>query len=280
MIRIKINSLIIIFIIIFINTSTADEIFLKEKSLIDWERGHIVSKGKARIIFNDAGKPVDNVTGKAKSLNKAREAAYLSAMEAAIINMAEAVQSLRIDPNNRFIDIMMNDTSVQKSISDKLNNFIMCKEYPSGFDSAICEAKLDFGTIIASLPYDFPSNDFPARAEIPISTPYSGLIIDCRGLEVKPMLFPAIYSDTGLEIYGRNYIDSSFAVKGGMASYCYTENQALTDRRAGEHPYLSVAMKSLNSCPVLLGKDVRRIFSSQITINNLKKCRVILIIDK
>jgi hypothetical protein len=278
--RIKVKNLIIVFLIAFFNTSIAQEVLQKDKSVINWQKGYIISKGKSRITYNEAGTPIDVLTGKTKSLNKAREAAYISAKEDAIINMADAVKSLRVDPQNKFIDIMKDNALTQKIISEKISNSMTCKEYPAGFDSAICEAKLTFGSIIASIPYNFPSNDFPVRAEIPIATPYSSLIIDSRGLDIKPMLFPAIYSDIGLEIYGKNFIDSSSAVKGGMVSYCYNEDQAQIDPRAGEHPYLSVAMKSLNNCPVLREKDVRRILSSQTTINNLKKCKVILIIDK
>jgi hypothetical protein len=276
---IKLKNLFILFIFAVFSTSIAQEVS-KDKSQINWQKGYIVSRGSSRITFNDTGAPVDALTGRVTSLNKAREAAYMYAKEAAITNMAEAIKSLRVDPQNRFTDIMMNNTITQKIISDKINNSMTCKEYPTGFDSSVCEAKLNFGSIIASIPYDFPSNDFPVRAEIPIATPYSSIIIDSRGLDVKPMLFPAIYSDTGLEIYSRNFIDSSYVVRGGMVSYCYNENQAQIDSRAGEHPYFSVAMKSLNNCPVLLEKDVRRIFSSQTTIINLKKCKVIFIIDK
>jgi hypothetical protein len=277
--RIKLKNLFILFIIAVFNTSIAQEVS-RDKSQINWQKGYILSRGTSRITFNETGAPVDALTGRATSLNKAREAAYVSAKEAAIANMAEAIKSLRVDPQNRFTDILKNNTTTQKIISDKINNSMTCKEYPTGFDSSICEAKLNFGSIIASLPYDFPSNDLPVRAEIPIATSYTSIIIDARGLDIKPMLFPAVYSDNGLEIYSRNFIDSTYAVRGGMVSYCYDENQAQIDSRAGEHPYFSVAMKSLNNCPVLLEKDVRRLLSSQTTIINLKKCKVIFIIDK
>jgi hypothetical protein len=276
----KLKNLIIFLVIVFCNTLIAQEANHKEKSVINWQKGYIISRGKSQITINDAGVPVDSITGRTTSLNKAREAAYIYAKEKAIMNMADIIRSLRVDPQNTFSDIMKDNISTQKIISDKINNYIKSKEYPAEFDSAICEVMLTFGSIITSLPYDFPANDFPERAEKPIATSYSSLIIDSRGLDIKPMLFPVIYSEAGLEIYSKNYIDSSSMTRGGMVSYCYDENQAQIDSRTGEHPYLSVAMKSLNNCPVLLEKDIRRILSSQTTINNLKKCRVILIIDK
>ncbi len=275
-----IKNLLVLFIAVFCNVSLAQEANKREKSVINWQKGYIISKGISQVKINDAGLPVDSVTGKTTSLNKAREAAYDSAREKAMMNMADAIRSLRVDPQNTFSDILKDDISTQKIISDKINNKIKKKEHPAKFDSAVCELMLTFGNIIASIPYDFPASDFPVRAENPISTSYTSLIIDSRGLDIKPMLFPVIYGETGLEIYSRNYIESSFAIKEGMVSYCYDETQAQLDSRAGEHPYFSVAMKSLNNCPVLMEKDIRRLLSSQTTINNLKKCRVIVIIDK
>jgi hypothetical protein len=276
----KLKNLIIFLIIIFCNTLIAQEANQRDRSVINWQKGYIISKGKSQITINDTGLPVDSATGRTTSLNKAREAAYFTAREMAMMSMADAIRSLRVDPHNTFSDIMKDNISTQKIISDKINNRIKSREYPAEFDSAVCELMLTFGNIISSIPYDFPSEDFPVRSENPISTSYTSLIIDSRGLDIKPMLFPVIYSENGLEIYSRNYIDSSSAIKGGMVSYCYDENHAQLDTRAGEYPYFSVAMKSLNNCPVLLEKDTRRILSSQATINNLKKCRVILIIDK
>ncbi len=276
--HIKIN-LVVFFLLFILNTSFSDYI-LKSKSIIDWQKGFIISKGLARITFNDSGTPVNVLTGEAISLNKAREEIYSTAKNMAIVNMTEAIKYIRVDPQNSLFDVLKNSPITQKKLAEKINKYISYKEYPADFVTSICEARLNFDNIIDSLNYDFPSHDFPVRAIMPVSTPYTGLIVDSRGMKIMPMLFPSIYSEAGLEIYGRNFIDISFSVNGGVASYCHNEDQARTDARAGEHPYFATAIKSINDCPVLSKKDVRRILSSQSTINNLKKCRVIFIIDR
>ncbi|MBN2040244.1 MAG: hypothetical protein JW864_09400 [Spirochaetes bacterium] len=247
-------------------------------SSVNWQKGFIAAKGFASIEFRK-GIPVDAVTGETISLNKARKASYYAAVEISKTSITEAVKNLRIDSRNNMLDIMTNNPETQRIISEAINKSVIYMNHPSGFDSSACEARLNFKNIIESLPYDFPSNDLPVRAEIPVSTAYTGLIVDCRGVAVKPMLFPSIYSDEGLEIYGKNYINSNYAVKGGMVSYCYDDKQALSDSRAGQKPYYANAVKTINSCPVLSEKDTRRLLSSKITRNNLKQCRVILIID-
>ncbi len=270
----------IIFIVtLTVSASIEDDISTAGSVHINWQKGYITSMGKGKIVFDNNGQPVDAVTNKVISLNRARKDSYNTAKETALINMVDAVKYLQIDPQNNYIDLVRNNEIIQKAISEKIYNRISYKESPFNFDSSVCEARLSFGNIIESIPFDFPSNDFPMKADIPISTPYSSLIVDCRDLTIKPMLLPSVYSDEGLEIYGKNFIESSFAIKGGMVTYCYNEYQAKSDSRAGQFPYYAAAIKSIKNCPVISGKDVRRIFSSQKTINNLKKCKVILIIN-
>jgi hypothetical protein len=267
------------------NTSFSDQIsgsdlLPGQKNSIDWQKGYIISKGTAQISYSDNGSPVDPLTGRQISLNRAREAITGTAKEIALANIADAISYIRVDAQNTLLDVMKSNANTQRKIADVINNRISYKEFPAGFDQSACVARLNFESIIDSLEYEFPSNDFPVRTDIPISTPYSSLIVDCRGLNIGPMLFPSIYSNAGLEIYGKNYIDVSFTHNGGMASYCYNEDQARTDIRAGGHPYFSAAVKSINNCPVLSEKDTRRLLGSQYTINNLKKCRVIFIVDR
>ncbi len=270
---------LIIFLIISSSVSNAQYADQSDNSAIDWKKGYITATGISRVAFEN-GVPVDRVTGNRISLNKAREASNYAAREMAILNLSKAIKRLRVDHDSIMLDVLNSDERTQKLISEKLSNDVYLKYFPSDFDTTVCEAKFTFGSIIESIPYDFPENDFPARAYIPISTPYTSLVVECRGMKIKPMLFPSIYANDGLEIYGRYFISGAYAVKGGMVSYCYDDDQAYKDDRAGEKPYFAAAVKSINNCPVLTENDVRRILSNKSTVSCLKKCRVIFIIDK
>ena len=52
--RIKVKNLIIVFLIAFFNTSIAQEVLQRDKSVINWQKGYIISKGKSRITYNDS----------------------------------------------------------------------------------------------------------------------------------------------------------------------------------------------------------------------------------
>lgn len=247
---------------------------------INWTKGNIISMERSEMIVGEMGVPIDSNNRNIISINRARVNAYFNAREKAIINIIEVIKSIRINSKKLIKDLIRADRFTQRSLSMLILNSIIEKEYIHDFFTTHCKIMLKISDIIESLNYEFPSCNFPLRDDIPISTFYSGLIIDGRGLDIKPMIFPSIYSEDGLEIYGRFYVDSKYAIKHRMTSYCYTEDEALNIKRAGDHPYFTIALNAINGCPVISERDVRKIFSDKNTINNLKRCRVIFILDR
>ena len=70
----------------------------------------------------------------------------------------------------------------------------------------------------------------PPASPTPIATPggasprlpgqlYTGLIVDARGLGVRPAMAPKILNEDGKEVYGSAYINRDWAVREGMAGY-------------------------------------------------------------
>ena len=123
-------------------------------------------------------------------------------------------------------------------------------------------------------------DEFPARIDNPIPTHYTSLVIDARGLGIEPMMLPSVYNENGLEIYGRYYVDIRHARRSGLIGYAYNENEAIKSPRTGNRPYYAIAVSGMKGCPVVSDRDIRKIFSSKNTIEQLKKCRVVFIIDK
>lgn len=268
-----------IFILIFLLTSGASAVKAPDAA-INWQKGYIKSTGTASIKVEEKGVPVDYNTGSTISINRARRDSYLQARDNAIEKIIGKLKSLRIDPENRIDDLLHRDKFTQRRLSDKMTTSLVIKEYPLDFYRSACELKLNFYDILTALPYNYPENDFPGYQSTPLSSYYSSLIIDARGLDVKPMLLPSVYNEDGLEIYGRHFIEAASLLDGGMISYCYDENEAMRNERAGDRPFFTVALKSLKSCPVISEKASRRILGDPETIINLKKCRVIFIIDR
>ncbi len=247
---------------------------------INWDRGFITSRATASIEVRKSGQPADSYTGLSSTLNRARMDAYQRARDAATERLVLTLKRMRIDSENLIGDIIGREKYTQQKISDALMHALKVKEAPADFYSSGCEVKMRFADIIGSLPYNFPEQDFPTRDDSVLPTDYTGLIIDGRGLDIEKMLYPSIFDEDGLEIYGRIFVESRYACRHGIASYCFNEQEAMKNPKAGRRPYYTTAIRTLNGNPVVSDRDARRILGARNTRNSLKKCNVIIILSR
>ncbi len=247
---------------------------------INWTRGVITTTATANLDADETGQPVDFSDRSPLSLNRARSDAAVRAREAGRESVMAAVRTIRIDPGMRIKDLLATDDTLQRRLAEALNSFAKYRTYPSGHGGSVCELSLGIGDVVASLPYDFPREELPVIDDTPLKTDYTSLLIDCRGLGLEPMIFPSVYNDDGVEVYGRKFVDSAIAAKYGTVAFCGAEEEARSIKRAGGHPLFTIALKSVHGNPVISNRDARRILGSTVTRNNLKKCRVILILDR
>lgn len=248
-------------------------------SVISWEKGYVSATATSSLDISAKGRPVDSYNGGRTSLNRARMEAGRSAREAAMENLVTAVRSLRIDAGKTVGDAIGDNEITRGRLTEALMHSVKVKEQPSGFYSSSAEAKVSFGDIIAALPFTFPGREFPKRDDAKIRTDYTSIVIDGRGLPIMPMLFPSVFNEHGLEIYGRDLVTGRYAAGTGMAAYCKNEDEAMRHRKAGSRPFYAVALRSLKGCPVISDRDARRILSSPATTEQLKKCGVIIILN-
>ena len=86
---------------------------------------------------------------------------------------------------------------------------------------------------------------------------YTGLIVDCRGLGLRPVMSPVIKADNGRPIYGYKNLDSDKVVQNGMAGYVRSESDAT---RAGRNPLVVRAVAvDAGANPILSADDARRV---------------------
>ena len=86
---------------------------------------------------------------------------------------------------------------------------------------------------------------------------YTGVIIDCTGLGLRPAMSPVIKAENGRPIYGYKNLDSDKVVQNGMASYARSDADAT---RAGTNP-LRLRAVSIDggANPVLSANDANRL---------------------
>ncbi len=195
-------------------------------------------------------------------------------------NIITRLNKLKVEPYNSLFDLIQKQDSLQKNIFHTIDKSIRYKDYPKTYFTTECFAELNLINIINILPYRYPGHAFPQFKTNPLKTSYSSLIIDTRGLKIKPMIFPTVMSQDGKEFYSKDYVNITYVHSQGITTYAYTDLEAKQQHLAGSHPYTTVAIKTINNCPVLAYNDIKRIFAHEDTRENLKQCKVIFIIDK
>lgn len=87
---------------------------------------------------------------------------------------------------------------------------------------------------------------------------YTGLVVDCRGLGLKPIMSPVIKNEQGSPIYGFKNLDYDKVIQYGMASY---SNDPANVARAGAHPLVvkAVRVENHNGYPVISLSDANKV---------------------
>lgn len=106
---------------------------------------------------------------------------------------------------------------------------------------------------------------------------YTGIIVDCRGLGLQPVMSPVIMNQDGEKIYGHRNLDPDYVISNGMASYTTDLNSGC--KRAGNNPLVvkAVALQSHNSYPVLSVADANRVLIENKATGFLEKTNVVFI---
>ena len=122
-------------------------------------------------------------------------------------------------------------------------------------------------------PQPVPSSAAPAPAG-QAAGGYTGLVIDCSEMGLKPAMSPVIYNDEGTPIYGYKNLDSATVINRGMAGYARSVEEA---SRAGAHPLVVSAVSINGANPVIATADANRILIENGATHFLDQAAVVFI---
>ena len=105
---------------------------------------------------------------------------------------------------------------------------------------------------------------------------YTGLVVDCRGLGLNPVMSPVIRTERGEPIYGYRNLIPELVIANGMASYTYDPASV---SRAGSNPLVvrAIALEGHNANPVVSTADANRILIENGATHFLDNCAVVFI---
>jgi hypothetical protein len=253
------------------------------KGSIDWESGYVTATG--------IGMAPPGASSKAQARALALRAATVTARR----NLLEIVKDVHIDSTTTIRNNMVADDTVESVIRGKLHNSrILDTAYMSdgtvqvtvGFSQRgeLADAVLPKKPEFKSGAVKQASGEEDEEEYRPLSGgPYTGLLVDARGLSLRPALTPRILDPEGEVVYGKDYVSREYAVSQGMAGYAVSLASAFNNQRVGENPLMIEAVKTAGAAGtdmVVSESDAGLVRSLAREGDVLEKCRVMVILGK
>lgn len=221
-----------------------------------------------------------------------RPMAIRAAKQDALRNALELIKGMSLNAQTTVANSMVEDDMINTSVSG----------FVQGFEYEPNPHYMSDGTveITVTLPFDgangLNNSLFGGSANLVSDKPtatfkpsgvrgrgFSGLIVDAKGIGVKPALMPKIIDEEKREIYGSAYVSRKFAVKYGMCGYAkdLAGAQKQTDR-IGKSPCVVKGLKvsGPNKADIIIAKaDADLVRSVARNARFLSECRVIIVLD-
>jgi hypothetical protein len=247
---------------------------------VDWTTGVITAVG----IGAPPAQPANAAQARAMAERAAQVVAYR--------NLLEAVKGVRVDSTTTVENFMVSSDVVRTEVSGIIQGaMVMDKKYMSDGSVEVTVGMRLTGALADALipkglaPSSIAPMGTPGAAATTPAIPgqlYTGLIIDARGLGVRPAMAPKIYNEDGKEVYGSAFINRDYAVREGMVGYLKDPAAAQANPRVTDKPLMVKALKVAGDArvdTVISNADAAALQSVSQNLSMLEKCRVIILVD-
>ncbi len=242
---------------------------------VDWTTGVITAVG----IGAPPAQPANAAQARAMAERAAQVVAYR--------NLLEAVKGVRVDSTTTVENFMVTSDVIRTEVSGIIQGAtVMDKKYMSDGSVEVTVGMKLTGALADALLPKGPTSP-PAAPGVPGSAPaagqlYTGLVVDARGLGIRPAMAPRILNEDGKEVYGSAWISRDYAVREGMVGYLKEPAAAQTNPRVADKPLMVKAIKTSGDArvdAVISNADAAALQSASQNLSMLEKCRVIILVD-
>lgn len=274
----KITACIAAIVLILMSTAT-----FAAESPVDWQKGVIRATGIG------AGKPAYQKKNPGIYRAQAKRAALMDAQR----NLAEAIRGVHVTADSTMEDMFLKSDIVRTRVDSIIKSMteVSSKYNEEGTYEVVLEMQIFGGhnslSSAAFIPFkDEPKVTFAAPTDITIinqptviNNKYTGLIIDCSGMNLNCVMSPVIKDISGKKIYGHQNLDIDKIIVSGMASYADSANDKISQSRAGNNPLVvkAVNLADLNANPVVSVADADKILAANQHDKFLDNCAVVFI---
>jgi hypothetical protein len=260
---------------------------IKKNGTIDWTTGVVEAKG--------VGVPAP-YTYPPKPRAQAEEI-LSKAITKAGHNLLETIVSLRIDSQNRVIDIVENFPIIMKQLRDmaqKAPEIEKLRKYQyDGTVEAWSQMPLSGGFSQLILPPEIrqiepikqvfkAKNPSKLRTRSRSSEIFTGMVVDARNIQAVPVLAPKIMDEKLEEVFGPAFVSREFAVQHGMVRYTTDLWKAKFHPRVSYNPLIVKALKTIlpGRCDFIISNaDAAKLRSASEHLLFMRECRVVIVLD-
>ena len=264
-----------------------------DKGKIDWQYGIIYGKGIGGMPTSEPNR--------AKAYLKARRYAVMMALE----NLLMVTDRVRVDATAYAEDFEVRNERIRTEVRGFVKGAEVVNERTITLNGApavevtmavrlygeeglsriiLPEVAAKSSEQSAPLPVVTKPVAQPAPAPPQVaSNAYTSVIIDTRGLGIRPAMSPKLRRTDGGEVWGTVNANHDFVIEQGIVAYAKTLEEAKANRRAGSNPLILRATgyaKTPGRCdPVLSDNDVRLLLTANEASGFLNEYRVIFVVD-
>ena len=251
----------------------------------DWEGNTITAIG--------SGVAPPRAVNPAQARMLARRAAVVDAYR----QLAETVQGVNVDSETTVENMMTTSDVIKTKVSAMIKGarVVSEQEIPGGYTVTMQISMFGVGNslagavltpppaqesfptpvadVVPSVPTGSPAADAPSGKAIGA---YTGLVVDCRGLGLNPVMSPVIKNETGSPIYGYKNLNVDMVIAKGMAGYSRDINNIA---RAGSNPLIvkAIRLDNHNANPVLSVADANRVLIENGATHFLDQTNVVFV---
>lgn len=156
----------------------------------------------------------------ANSGSAGRPMAQRAAFSVAIRNLLETVKGIRVDSATLVENYMVQNDVIKTQVSGFVKGAQIASTNPLPDGSVEVTVKVPMYGVDSLMTPFLPEKGIGTQ-ELPPESPegYTGMVIDARGLGLKPACFPSVVDDKGQVVYGPQTVDKAAAEKDGMVHY-------------------------------------------------------------
>ena len=246
-----------------------------QSGVVDWSSQIVQSTG--------IGSPNPNMPPTAQRAG-AIEVAKLTALR----NLLSTVQGVSLSSETTVRDFMLESDVINTRVKGIVKGYtVVDTKYMSSGDIEVTIEVPLTGVLSDALLPSYTGQNVPTAysttaPSAPQSGAYTGLLIDARGLGVRPAMAPKIVDENDEEVYGSRFVSREWAVKIGMVGYDKDVNKARANDRVTNNPMVVKAIKTSgpNKADVVISNaSAQAIKDAAQNQNFLDKCKVMFIVD-